>query len=103
MTCNIMSGVGFNQGSAVFGPWSVAWLGVAIVFFIALFANRWLPEFGINWNGIGAFAGGLIGYFTFVTLTCEARWAMLAGIVGVVVGGYILGLFIDSGGDTGQW
>lgn len=89
---NIMTGTGFD--TAVFGNWSMAWLGLAITFFIILFANKWIAEF-VEWNSLIAFFGGILLYLIVITLTGVAAWSIAGGVVGLlaggIVGGFILG------------
>jgi hypothetical protein len=97
MVCNIMSGNGFDLG--FMGGLGMAWLGMVIIFFLIVFARKWLgEEFGMEFNTIGAFAGGYVPYLIIVTLVCSYKWALAGGIVGFLVGGFLLGQFIGGGG-----
>ena len=51
---------------------------------------------GMNFNVIGAFAGGIILNILLITLTGDARWSLLAGIAGIAIGGFLLGIFANT-------
>jgi len=94
--CNIMTGAGFDLG--FFGEFGMAWLGMVLLFFLVVFARKWLgEEMGIGFNVIAAFVGAYLPYLIVVTITCSYKWALGAGIIGFVIGGYLIGQFIDSG------
>jgi len=104
MVYNIMSCQGWT-GASFLGGCSMAWMGFAIMVFIVLILRRQCEDgilAGIGYNFIGSAVGGAVGYFILVTLTGEARWALLAGVAGVAIGGFLIGLFLDSSGSGGE-
>ena len=95
-TCNLMTGAGFNLD--IMGGFSVAWLAMVLLFFIIVFARKWLGESGVPFNDIGAWVGGYLPYILIVTFTCSAKWALAGGIVGFVVGAFFAGTLFGDGG-----
>lgn len=94
--CNIMTGSGFSL--EVMGGFSMAWLAMVILFFIVVFARKWMKEAGMPFNDIGAWAGAYLPYVIIVSLTCSTKWALAGGIVGFVVGAFFMGsIFGDDG------
>lgn len=94
--CNIMTGAGFDLG--FMGGLSMAWVGMVILFFLVIFSRKWLgEEMGVGFNTIAAFVGGYLPYLIVISITCSYKWALGAGIVGFVIGGFLLGQFMDSG------
>lgn len=94
--CNIMTGAGFDLG--FMGGFGLAWLGLVILFFLIVFTRKWVgEEMGVGFNIIGAFAGAGIPYLIAITITCSYKWALGIGIIGFVIGGFLLGQFIESG------
>jgi len=97
MTC---SGPGWSM--SVLGDCSLAWISFAIVLFLAMIVRRQCVDgflAGTDFNLIGSFVGGLGLNVLLIALTGSARWALLGGIAGMAVGGYVLGLF---GGGSGE-
>jgi len=95
-TCNLMTGAGFNL--EIMGGFSMAWLAMVLLFFIVIFARKWLSEAGVPFNTIGAWAGAYVPYVIVITITCSAKWSLAAGIIGFVVGAFFAGtLFGDDG------
>jgi hypothetical protein len=43
--CSIMTGSGFDTG--LFGGFTVAWLGLVVIFFLCAFGRRWIGEMGV--------------------------------------------------------
>lgn len=93
---NLLTGDGFSK--AILGGWSVAMLGLAVVFFLVAFANKLSEDFDISWNKGFAWAGAFIGYLLLVTLTGQARWGLVAAF-----GGLTLGYFGSLFGGGGSW
>ena len=86
---NIMSGVGF-EGKQM--QWSMCWFAAPLLFFICVFANKYLPEFGVQWNSVFAFIGTFTGFLIAVTLSGLPGPALIAGIIGMGLGGYLGGM-----------
>jgi hypothetical protein len=96
-TCNIMTGTGFDTG--FFGGFTVAWLGLVVIFFLCAFARRWIGEMGVfPFSFIGGLAGGILIYLIIVTVSCSSRWALVVGLIGTVVGGYLGDTMMGDGG-----
>lgn len=88
--CNMMTGEGFD--TSFLGGFSMAWLGAVLIFFIIIFARRWIgEEMDVPFSFIGALVGAFVPYFITVTLTCSAKWGLLAGIIGAAIGAFLLG------------
>ena len=101
MVWNLMTCSGPGWTMSVLGDCSLAWISFAIVLFLALIVRRQcLDGFltGTGFNLIGAFVGGLGLNILLITLTGSARWSLLGGIAGMVIGGYVIGLF-EGGGE----
>lgn len=95
MTCENMI------GTELIGPCSMAWLGAAILFFIIVFVRKGLESFDIEFNSLYSFVIGYVAYVVAVTVGGAAKWGILAGIVGMLIGGIGMGYFMpDSGGGS---
>lgn len=100
MTCGGWGASGFS----VLGQCSMAWFSLAIIFFLALVLRRQCTDgflAGTGFNIIGAFVLGLGANVVVTSIFGSARWSLLAGLLGVVIGGYVIGLVYDQtgGGD----
>lgn len=91
---NLLTGGGFDKSA--FGTWSMAMLMVPIIFFICVFANKYLEDY--EWNKLGAFLGAFIVYLILISITGAAKWGLAGGIVGMIIGGFVLGFIL--GGDN---
>lgn len=96
MVYNIMTGAGF--GREVLGGLSMAWLGMAVLFFIVIFSNKWLGELS-DFNQVWAFLLAYGTYLIIITLSGHTMWALMGGIIGAMIGGFLMGYFMPSGGD----
>jgi len=95
---NIMSCSGF--GYEFFGGCTMAWLGLVALFFIIALLRKWGgEEAGLDFSFVGALVVGFLSDLAVVTFTGSFKWALAAGIIGAVVGGYGLGFFGIGGGD----
>ena len=91
-----MTGNGFELD--LMGSYSMAFLGIVILAFIIMFTRKWIgEEMDFGFNTLFASLGAGLGYLLVITLTCSFKWALVAGIAGLIVGGFLFGLFIDSG------
>jgi hypothetical protein len=71
----------------------MAWIGAVIIFFLIVFARRYLgEEAGVPFSFIGALLGGFGGYLAVVTFTCSYKLALVGGIAGAAV----LGIFLSN-------
>lgn len=89
MVYNILTGAGFDKSA--FGSWSLAMLVIPVLFFVVVFANKYLEDY--NWNKLGAFVVAFLGYLVLITLTGAAKWGLAGGIIGMIAGGFVIGLF----------
>jgi hypothetical protein len=80
------------------GDCSMAWLGIAFLFFIVIFLRKGMEVAGYDFNFLFGLIGAYLPYIIVVTLTGSAKWSLLSGIIGVFVGGVILAQFY--GGDS---
>jgi len=100
MTC---SGWG-EAGLSFLGPCSMAWVGLVIVVFLVMVLRRQCDDgilAGTGFNVFGAAGLGISGNILVTILLGSARWSVLAGVIGVIVGGYVFGLILggsESGG-----
>ena len=94
---NVMTCGGFSTD--VFGGCSMAWLALALLFFIIVFSKKWLIDsFGMEWSNIGSFVGGYGLAIIIVTLTGAYKFELVGGLVGAFLGGIFGGnIFGDSG------
>jgi len=84
-----MSCGGFS--TEFFGGCSMAWIGVVILFFIIVFARKYLgEEAGVPFSLPGALLGGFGGYLIILTISCSYKFALVGGIGGVIVLGIVL-------------
>lgn len=102
---NMMTCQGWPGGMSLFGDCTMAWFGFVILVFLCLVLRRQCTDgvlAGTNFNQYAAFGGGLGGYILLTTLLGSARWSLLAGVLGIVVGGFVVGMFADTsgGGDS---
>jgi len=96
---NIMSCSGWEENSFL-GPCSLSWLIAVLLFFIVVFSKRWIgEEAGWNFNTTGAFIGAYLPWFLVITFFGSYKFGLLAGILGVLVGGLLIGQFF--GGSDG--
>lgn len=94
MVYNIMTGAGF--GREMMGGLSMAWLGMAVLFFIIIFSNKWLGELS-DFNQIWSFLLAYGTYLVIITLSGHVMWALMGGIAGAMIGGFLMGFFMPGG------
>ena len=84
---SLMSGKGW-EGGAYSSPWIMAWLGLFIIAVLIMLSKRWLEEEGLigEYSFIGGFLGP-VAYFIVIMFTGQAKFAILAGLVGMFAGG----------------
>lgn len=98
---NMMTCEGF--GNSFFGGCTLAWFGFALIVFLAMIARRQCADgvlSGTPFNVIGAMVLGIGAYVIVITLSGAAKWAFLAGILGVALGGWLIGLFANQAEDN---
>ena len=96
MTCS-----GWENGTAFLGPCTLSWVSLVIIIFLVMILRRQCSDgilAGTGFNLYGAIALGIGGQILTTFMFGSARWSLLAGLVGVIVGGYVLGLIMDTGG-----
>ena len=92
---NLFTCGGFDTG--VMGGCSIAWLTMCLIFFINAFIRKWGgEEAGLDYNFWAGLGAGCLAYAVVISIFGSIFWSLLAGIAGVLVGGYGLG-FLDSG------
>ena len=92
-----MTGSGFSL--SFFGDWTFAWLSLVVIVLLAMICRRQTQDgvmAGMNFNVIGAFVGGIFLNILLITFTGDARWSLLAGIAGIVIGGFLLGMIANT-------
>jgi len=93
MTCE-------NLGTSILGGCTFAWLSLLLIFLLALVFRRQSEDgifTGISYNFIAALILGLGSVIILLTLLGEPRWALLGGIVGIIIGGFGIGYLSNSG------
>jgi hypothetical protein len=91
MTCS-------GLGNDVFGGCSMAWIGIVILFFIIAFARRYIgEEAGVPFSFIGALIGGGLGYIVILTITCSYKFALVGGLIGMVLLGFVFSQIFEGG------
>lgn len=97
MVYNIMTCQGWS--TAIFGGCSMAWLGLALIVILTLILRRQCDDgilAGTGFSAVGGFVGGIGGYIILISFIGATNWAFLAGMVGLIVGGWVLGQFMGS-------
>jgi hypothetical protein len=90
--------MGFTK--SIMGGCSISWLCLVIIFFIIVFARKYLgEEAGVPFSMIGACLGGFGAYLLIITFTCSYKLALVGGIAGIIVFGIVLSSIFDFGGN----
>lgn len=104
MVYNILSCSGFDVGSA--GGWVAGGgclksrIGLVLLFFIIALVRKWGgEEIGLGFSFLFGLIFGIGGYIMVVFVTGAFKWALAAGILGMLVGGYGGGVFFGGGED----
>jgi len=97
MGYNMMTCSGFS--TSVMGGCSVAWLVLAVLVVLAMVANRQINDLGTEFNQWGGYVGLALPYFLIVSITGNIKIGLLAGLVGIFVGGLLAGQFMGGEGD----
>ncbi len=100
MPYNIISCSGFTTEA---GGWVASMpclkgrLGLVILFFLIALVRKWGgEEIGIGFNLWFALILGIIPYFIVITIFGSFKVAMVVGIIGALVGGYGIGMFLGG-------
>lgn len=102
---NMMTCEGPDWTMSVLGGCSQAWFIFVIVLLLVLMLRRQCNDgilSGTAFSFYGALILGLGGAVALTTITGSPRWSLLAGLVGIAIGGFVLGMFTgadSSGGD----
>jgi uncharacterized membrane protein len=82
------------------GPCLMARLGVVLLFFIVALVRKWGgEEIGIPFSFIFGLIGSILPYLIVIIIFGSAKFALIVGLIGMVVGGYGGGMFFGDGGD----
>ena len=96
MVYNLMTCEGFDTG--FFAGCSLAWLGLAVLFFILAFSRKGIEDMlGTEFNFMWSVVVGVALYVLLITFTGAFKWALLAGIVGGLAGGFLLAPVFGGG------
>lgn len=101
---NMMTCEGSDWTLSVLGGCSQAWLILVIIFMLILVLRRQCADgvfAGMAFNFWGAIVLGLGASILLTTLFGEAKWSLLAGLVGTGIGGFGLGL-VFGGSEGGE-
>lgn len=93
MVVNLMTCEGFTGNFLACG---MAWLQIAIVFFVVMILRRQCDDgvlSGTGFNWIAAMVAGIGIDLLLVTIFGNAAIGLIAGLIGVAVGGFGLGFF----------
>jgi hypothetical protein len=93
MTCENMGAM------SVLGNCSLAWFSFAIVLMLCLIMKRQVADgflAGTNFNFPFALIIGLAANVILTTITGDAMWSLLAGLAGLAVGGFGVGMIWDT-------
>ena len=102
MTYNIMTCSSSNGEwvmGQILGDCSMAWFSFIIILFLCLITRRQTQDgvlAGVGFNFIGALIGGLGTNLLLTTLLGSARWSLLGGLLGLVIGGFVIGMIFDT-------
>jgi len=92
---NILSCKGFETAESVgisFGPCAKAKFGIVMLFFIVAFVRKWGgEEAGLDFSFVGGLIGALGSYFILISLLGSFKIALIIGLVGMLIGGYLGG------------
>jgi len=97
---NIMTCEGF--GTEFLGGCSKTWFGLVILFFLIVFGDKWINEFGFDFNKMWSFVFGFAAYVLVATLTGSFKFALLFGIIGMLAGGFLAAQFMGSSSGGGE-
>jgi len=82
---------------------SLLWICMTLLFFISAFYRKWVAEgMGMEYNMIMAITISEISFIITVLLSHSIKWALGAGVVMIVIGGW-LGAKIFGSGEGGEF
>lgn len=92
---NMMSCDGFTTD--IGGGCTMAWVGMVILFFIIALVRKWIgEEMGIGFNFWAGIVGGYGAYIIIISIFGSMTWALIAGVIGMAIGGFLLGIFMGD-------
>lgn len=92
---NLMSASGFKGGMA--WPFFTAWIGLAFLVLIGMFAKKWLGEeeiVGRPYNWVASILG-VVAYIIVVTFTGSAKISLLVGLGVGLAAGFTVGSTVE--------
>jgi hypothetical protein len=93
--CNPMTCGGL--GTNIFGGCSMVWVSFVILFFLIIFARKYLgEEAGVPFSFIGALIGGFGADLIVVVFTCSYKFGLAAGIGGVILLGIVFSSIFEG-------
>ena len=93
--CNPMTCGGL--GTEIMSGCSMVWVSFVILFFIIVFARKYLgEEGGVPFSFIGALIGGFGADIIVVVFTCSYKLALAAGIGGIVLLGIVFSSIFEG-------
>ena len=103
---NVLSCKGFETADSIgltFGPCAQAKMGLVLLFFINALIRKWIgEEMEINYSFWGGLGGGFIAYLIVVTIFGHFWASFIAGMVGMLLFGFLGGVIFGGGGDY-EW
>lgn len=103
---NLISCAGFCEetGWVACSPCLKAKLGIVLLFFIICLVRKWgSEEVGLDFNFLFGLVGGLVPYFIVVIIFGSFKMAMVIGLVGALVFGYLGGILFGGSDDSGGY
>lgn len=97
--CNPMSCSGL--GTAIMSGCSMVWISFVILFFLIVFARKYLgEEAGVPFSFLGALIGGFTADVLVVVFTCSYKFGLAAGIAGAVLLGIVFSNIFEGLGTS---
>lgn len=96
MVTNLMSCQGF-ENTGLMGNCSLAWLAIAVLILVVLIERKQLGDnLEIGYNIFAGFGGALLPAIIIITFFGSAKWALLGGLIGSLLGGIGVGQIADT-------
>jgi len=102
---NMLSCSGWEGGQALGDAVGVApegcmagRLGMVGLFFLTAIVRKWGgEEMDIDFSFLWSLVLGIGAYLILIALTGSFKWSFLAGMIGMLIGGYLIGQFTGDG------
>jgi len=95
MTCG-------NLSKEILSGCSMVWVSFVILFFLIIFARKYLGEdAGVPFSFIGALIGGFGADILVVVFTCSYKFGLAAGLGGVILLGIVFSSIFEGLGGGG--